>query len=144
MQGLLTAAALGLCAAIALPASAAGGQDDIIGAQLDKASEIYAKDGFHRIDWGKRGAMNEGESLRVPITLTGGHAYNFVGACDQDCKDLNLVVTNSAGDVIGKDDAEDDVPIASVEPSTSGTYFVQVAMVKCSGSCDFGVGGFTK
>lgn len=57
--------------------------------------------------------------------------YRAVAVCDNDCSDLDLMVTDEAGDVLGLDVLEDDVPVVDFTTSGGRTSF-SVKMVLCS------------
>jgi len=58
------------------------------------------------------------------FTMTGlslsGKMPTVVGACDVNSDDIDLSVFNSANELVGKDDAEDDFPVVTLERALSG------------------------
>jgi hypothetical protein len=67
----------------------------------------------------------------------------FTGACDEDCKDLDLKVFVSDGDLVRKDTAPDDHPAILYTAQESRVFTLRVIMARCDrGPCKFGVGVF--
>ena len=85
------------------------------------------------------GRLAQDGSYVIQLQATGGDTY-FVGVCDENCSDLDLVVSDSSGRQVGEDFELDDVPMVQV--ATAGVYSVEVRMAACSDSCHWGVGVF--
>lgn len=75
------------------------------------------------------GWLNQGNSATFDVWLTPGY-YGVVGACDEDCTDLDLVVTGATE--AGLDRAMDDFPYVMFETSTEGYFHFTVEMAACS------------
>jgi hypothetical protein len=91
------------------------------------------------------GSLDKGESEMVEVRLDIGTLYQIMGACDNDCSDLDLTLYNSAGREIDSDLQLDDYPVVSVEPGRTATYRVKVTMANCSAEpCRYGIGIFGK
>ena len=86
------------------------------------------------------GRLAAGNRYMANIQAPGGATY-FVGVCDENCRDLDLIVRDASGREIGRDKEIDDVPLVMVE-ATAGTYTVEVSMADCNGQCHWGVGVF--
>jgi hypothetical protein len=91
------------------------------------------------------GSLDNGESEMVSVRLNIGTLYQIMGACDNDCTDLDLTLYNAAGTEIDSDLQVDDYPVVSVEPGRTQSYRVKVTMARCSAEpCRYGIGIFGK
>jgi hypothetical protein len=91
------------------------------------------------------GSLDNGESEMVEVTLDIGTLYQIMGACDNDCSDLDLTLYDRAGREIDSDLQVDDYPVVSVEPGRTATYRVKVTMARCTAEpCRYGIGIFGK
>ena len=90
------------------------------------------------------GILGEGTTGTVTYTLVKGNTYKIVGACDNDCSDIDFVLRDENGNLIDSDTENDDIPIVEVTPIRDGTFTLKTSMVKCSNSvgCDYGVDVF--
>jgi len=132
----LPAAGLAL-AMLAAPAAAQNARGAaVVAAQFD------ALTGDMGLTAGARqtGRLAGGGSRTVVLQSPGGEVY-FIGACDENCRDLDLVVRDSAGREIGRDVELDDTPIVVVQ-GPAAAYSVEVSMADCTGECHWGVGVF--
>lgn len=113
--------------------------------QLAAAGQTFAEEGYvlsHRIF---TGSLDNEDSGTVEIELEAGKEYHIMGACDEDCTDLDLQLSDPAGNAVSTDVEEDDLPVVSVRAPRSGTYEVEVGMAACSAEpCRFGLGVFAK
>jgi len=91
------------------------------------------------------GSLDNGASEMVEVNLDIGTLYQIMGACDNDCSDLDLTLYDRNGNEIDSDLQVDDYPVVSVEPNRSGVYRVKVTMARCSAEpCRYGIGIFGK
>ena len=91
------------------------------------------------------GSLDNGDSEFVEVNLDIGTLYQIMGACDNDCTDLDLVLYDPAGREIDSDLEVDDYPVVSVEPGHSSTYRIKVTMASCTAEpCRYGIGIFGK
>lgn len=87
--------------------------------------------------------LTHGRSNYITINLSAGTSYGIVGVCDRDCKDLDIALYDSRGNLIASDLQKDDIPTISINPSRSGTYKVRIDMANCdTNSCYYGIGVF--
>jgi hypothetical protein len=115
-------------------------QDALVSMQLDSAVVLMAQEGF--IQEGNRhtGALPNGGSASLTISLRAGTSYAVVGVCDQDCTDMDLALFDASGNLIGADYEVDDVPLVAVVPTQTGTFRLDVTMPACSiAPCAWGV-----
>lgn len=64
-------------------------------------------------------------------SLQGGQTYMILGACDQDCTDVDLFVMDSRGQQIGQDIALDDHPQITLTPGRNERFTVRIQLVNC-------------
>ena len=112
-------------------------------AQLTAVGSRFEQQGYeltHRI---YTGALNDGGSEMVELELDVGMEYQIMGACDEDCTDLDLTLYDGRGNVVDSDVLDDDYPLVSVTVSRSGAFRVRVSMAACSAEpCRYGIGIF--
>ena len=74
------------------------------------------------------------------LSVVAGQTYTVRGACDRDCRDLDLVVTDGAGNEVGADRAVDDYPTVTFTARQAGQYVISAVMAQCSEAyCYYGV-----
>ena len=102
-------------------------------------------DGWTRLpDLRDTGMLREGGSGTVTYTLVKGNTYKIVGACDNDCSDIDFVLRDNNDNLIDSDIENDDIPVVEVSPARTGTFTLRTTMRKCSEDvgCDYGVDVF--
>jgi hypothetical protein len=91
------------------------------------------------------GALDHDTFVDVSVWLRGGTRYAVAATCDEDCRDIDLVVTSPRGWVVARDREPDDTPVAHFTPVRSGTYRITVEMASCSDNpCSYAFGVFSK
>ena len=141
---LLITLTVALVAMVARPTTAQAQEHaDLVWKQMQTAFTTVAKDGY-----GSRnyivGRMNDDVNDSWTLNFEKGMTYKIVGACDRDCKDLDIEVLDGS-DVITKDVLVDDAPVVSFQPKSSGSLRIKVSMVDCSDNpCFFGFAIFQK
>lgn len=139
---LLTAA---LAAALLVPATARAQdawtrQVRTILSQMGRTYEANGYELTHRI---YTGALNDDGAEMVQLELDVGMEYEIMGACDEDCTDLDLILYDGRGNVIDSDMLDDDFPVVSLSVTRSGVFSVRVSMAACSAEpCRYGIGVF--
>lgn len=108
----------------------------IVAAQLDAVTTDMGLTPGARVT----GRLASGRSQMVNIQAPGGQVY-FIGVCDENCRDFDLLVRDSSGRELDRDHELDDVPIVALQ-AAAGTYTVEVSMADCTGECHWGVGVF--
>lgn len=138
---LLTAALAALFAPT--PARAQDAWVRQVRAQISAVGSRFEQQGYeltHRI---YTGSLNDDASEMVELELDVGMEYQIMGACDEDCTDLDLTLYDGRGNVVDSDILDDDVPLVSVTVSRSGAFRVRVSMAACSAEpCRYGIGIF--
>lgn len=136
----------GALAMLAGCATAGGGggvgrAQDSVRRQLQNATAIARGRGYTvAASTPATGALNDGGSEYVGVTLNAGREYLMVGVCDGDCSDMDLRLFSPAGNEIARDVAVDDTPVLQFVAPSSGSYRVRVEMADCNvNPCYYGV-----
>lgn len=64
--------------------------------------------------------------------LEAGYVYAFVGACDEDCRNIDFVVYAPDGTRITQDTRSDDEPSVYILATVSGAYRVRATIPLCN------------
>lgn len=91
--------------------------------------------------------MNEGGTVRVDLDVPGDVSVQVMGDCDGDCYDLDLVVYDDAGDVLGADRLDDDFPIVNFTSAADGRITLELDLIECDAAYCYAaysvfIGGF--
>jgi hypothetical protein len=76
--------------------------------------------------------LREGTGHAFERTLTAGTPYRFIGVCDNECQDLDLLLLDSAGHVVEQDVSTDSFPQITITPEADGLYRLVLQMYSCS------------
>ncbi len=85
-------------------------------------------------------AMQPGTDHRWQVELVAGTPYRIIGACDDDCENIDLeLIDVSTGGVVGSDmlathvpPRRADFPVVDFTPQANGRYVVRLLMQTCS------------
>jgi hypothetical protein len=142
---LLALAVACVLAVAAAPAAAQPRMDAVVRTQLDSAVVLMRGQGFALQGALRAGALANGAQEELRLDLQGGHAYMIMGVCDVDCEDLDLLLSDAAGNEVDSDYLVDDVPMVAAEVSRSGAYTLTVSMASCSiEPCGYGIAVFAQ
>ncbi len=112
--------------------------------QLQRAYDSVRDDDFFMENY-ILGKLNQGGTDTWTFPLQEGREYMIIGACDNDCTDVDISVKDADDKVVVKDDATDDQPVTRFSVESSGRFTIEVGMFKCSDEpCFFGFGLFYK
>jgi len=90
------------------------------------------------------GTLSQGDSYYLNATIRAGDEIVVTGACDRDCRDLDLVIYDDRGRELDRDTLVDDQPVLNFRAPYSGDYRIEVVMYNCTTSyCYYGVALFT-
>lgn len=90
----------------------------------------------------RSGALHSSESEAVSVELEAGWDYTFIGICDDDCIDLDLVLRLDNVEV-EMDALLDALPIIDYSPTASDEFQIDVHMVECEiEPCSWQLEGF--
>ncbi len=77
--------------------------------------------------------MQPGTDHRWQVNLRGGAAYRIIGACDNECSNLDIeLIDVRTGGVVASDTLPDDVPLVNFTPPANGQYIVRMMMQTCT------------
>jgi hypothetical protein len=77
--------------------------------------------------------MLPGTDHRWQVELVAGTPYRFLGACDDDCSNLDIeLIDVTTGGVVASDMLPDDFPIVDFTPQANGRYIVRMLMQTCT------------
>jgi hypothetical protein len=76
-------------------------------------------------------ALRAQESQVFERQLKAGTRYRFIGACDNECHDIDLFLIDSAGAMLEADRALDHFPVLNFMPETDGLYRIVLQMYNC-------------
>ena len=129
---------------LAVPSAHAQWREQVSGQILDVGGRL-ADGGYRLADDSKNGSLANGASTSVILTLVPGREYVIVGACDNDCDDLDLRLYDADDREIAEDIELDATPRVTLPPNPGSSYRVQVMMVGCSSEpCFWGLGVFER
>jgi len=95
-------------------------------------NELQA-DGYTRLLHTQLGTLGNEASQEVRLTLPANSDIAYIGSCDNDCEDLDLVLFTAGGTLVDEDTLTDAVPIVRVQTAGSATeYVVRIGMVTCT------------
>lgn len=76
--------------------------------------------------------LNLNGEHRWQVRLRGGQAYAFIGACDNECSNVDLVLEDGAGAAVDSDVLADDYPLVEVIPPADGVYTLRIQLKSCT------------
>ena len=107
--------------------------EQVVRSELDRAAELQIRAGYVQVGRDIITPINsDGDGLRHTYQLTAGRHYVFVGACDQDCTDVDMEILDGRGRQVANDTAADDRPVVGVTPPADGQYTVRIWLASCS------------
>jgi hypothetical protein len=97
--------------------------------------------GYQRLAAGPvYGSLHDDETASHTMEVVGGNNYALMGACDNDCTDVDLKIYDEKGVLLMQDIAVDDTPVLTFQAAASGRYRVQVIMATCNRNpCFYGI-----
>ncbi len=91
-----------------------------------------------------RGVLSNQNTADHYFNVVAGPSYVVIGACDENCSDVDLGVYNGSGAVVGTDVEDDDAPVVAFEATETGRHQFTVLMSTCTGNCNYGVRVYTQ
>lgn len=90
--------------------------------------------------------MQPSTDSRLVMELNGGAPYAFIGACDDDCNNVDIeLIDMRTGGVVASDMLADDFPVVHFTPPANGSYMVRLIMQNCSAApCFAGMRALTQ
>lgn len=65
------------------------------------------------------------------VRLDDGGNYRVLGACDTNCRNVDLIVLGPSGQEVGSDTLSDDFPVVDIPNAQGGTYTIRIGMPDC-------------
>lgn len=133
------------CAALfcAAPAGAQQGQA-LVRVLLDSATTLVESEDFQAVQNPVYGSLEEGEDEEFEMRVRAGQTYIFLGVCDENCSDLDIIVTDEDGDELESDVELDDTPMVMLQATQTMKIAVKVSMPTCRNDCHYGLGVYTR
>lgn len=73
---------------------------------------------------------------RLQVRLRAGRHYGFIGACDNECSNLDFILEDGSGAQVASDVLDDDYPLVEVTPQMDGVYTLRIQLKTCTiGPC---------
>lgn len=88
--------------------------------------------------------LNKGEDVQFTRDFDGGVKYAVVGGGDDGTKDLDIVITDDAGNEVAKDTLPDNRPVVEFTPPKPGRYTIKLVMHDAGANGGFGTVGVLK
>ena len=82
------------------------------------------------------GWLKQGRDNWVPIfstTLKAGQEYRLIAVGDMDAKDVDIQVTNEAGQIVASDTAASPEAIVNFRPTATGRYTIRLRLYASQG-----------
>lgn len=77
-------------------------------------------------------SLQPGADYRWVVNLHGGTSYRILGACDNECSNIDMEVLDASGQTVGSDVLPDDIPIVNVQPTADTSFTVRLIMRTCT------------
>lgn len=77
-------------------------------------------------------SLQPGASYDWNVNLNAGIPYRIIGACDNECSNVDLQLLDGGGNVVSADTLPDDFPVVDFTPSANGAYQVRILMQTCT------------
>ena len=107
--------------------------------QLTDTTATAANAGYALLD-AASDRLYTGDWHQKTLYLEAGREYRIAGACDDDCRDMDLALYDAEGREIARDARRDDRPAVSVRVRREGEYTLAVAIPDCrAGRCTYGI-----
>lgn len=137
-------AAAAVAAAVTGTATAQSGDiQRLMDSLLASARSTYVPNGWQPTRQPRVDYQSPGGTDVYPLQLNAGRDYVFVGVCDADCSDLDLILRDARGNVLAQDVLVDDTPVVRYRARTTQQAQLNVTMAACSTSiCYYQVGTF--
>jgi len=130
---------------VAVAALAVDPWDEQCREQLSLAGAALASQGYELTHQLYTGELDSGAKKTLGVALEKGRQYALVGVCDEDCKDLDLVLLDLDDEEVDSDVELDEYPMVEVEVTDAGDFKVKVLMADCRNDpCSYGIGVFAK
>lgn len=77
-------------------------------------------------------ALQPAQTHNWTLALKRGVDYRIIGACDNECENLDMELVEASGRVVEADTLEDSFPVINITPSADMTYTARIKMITCT------------
>lgn len=77
-------------------------------------------------------SLQPGTSYDWGVSLEAGVRYLVVGACDNECSNVDIQLVDAGGAVVAQDVLADDFPVVDFTPPAAGAYQIRMLMRTCT------------
>lgn len=114
--------------------------DDQVKSQLYLLAGQAFDEGFDHVSDIALDSLRDSHVEVFSLTLRRDTEYVIVGACDNDCSDLDLFLYDENDNEVAEDGLVDSAPILNITPRWTGDFQLKVKMYACSNNpCRYGV-----
>ena len=107
---------------------------------LDQAENQLRDSGYRRAKQVYYDSLSENDEDLLSVNLDSDYDYIIVGACDNDCSDIDMALYDENDNEIDSDNETDSLPILNVSPAWDGEFSISVSMYECSNApCAYGI-----
>ena len=108
---------------------------------LARFAGVLETQGYRKVAAGPVfGSLDDDGKASHDMNVVGGVNYALFGACDNDCRDVDLIIYDSNGNVVKRDIAVDDNPLLLFTAARSAKYRIEVIMAVCNTEpCRYGL-----
>lgn len=104
----------------------------LVGLYLNHYGETFGA-GLEPVAQDQIAPLAEGQAHMVQVELEPGLEYRFIGACDNECVDIDMQLVNLvSGEVVAFDNLPDNYPLVVYTPPEPGRYQVSLHMFGCT------------
>jgi Bacterial pre-peptidase C-terminal domain len=121
-----------VCLVLAGPAFAQNSNESAVNTQVRAAEAAFMAVGYNKVMGTGSKSLNDDGVDNFSMSLNAGTRYAVFGACDTDCRDLDLKVFGPNGQQLASDVATDDLPTLSFTATQSGSHRLEVKMFNCT------------
>jgi len=144
-HAVVAALAVALGCALATGAAAQNSYQQQIRTRLHAASDTVRGHGYTADREPLMGSLNNAANESTTVDLQGGARYAVVGACDEDCANVDLRIWTPEGTKLAEDVLADDTPVVEFTATVTGPYRLSVEMAACrTNPCFWGVQVFKR
>lgn len=108
--------------------------------RLERIAAVLPRSSHTRSQVIHIGPLNTAESEWFVVELRPGALYDFVGTCDEDCSQLDVLLRSPTGSDVAVDRSSESLPRLQFTTRDAGAYRLQVTMAACRlNPCWYGV-----
>lgn len=81
--------------------------------------------------------MEKGAEISWNMALDHNSEYVFIGGGDEDASDIDIILIDRDGEVVGQDQEEDNNPVVTFSPPYTGIFTLKLKLYECDASGSF-------